>query len=250
MNKQPLFSACLTAATLVVGSFLLTPPVGAQQGATSPTSTAKEEGVSWSGLTSSQRGALAPLQDQWASLSSSTKEKWVGVARRMAAMSPPERERIQGRMASWASLTPVERGQTRIYFQEARSVAPEVRSEQWKRYNELSEDEKRQLSARALPSAATRSVSSARGAAAFSVIDGQAAKVNTTPATSAVLPQRIAPSVVQAQPGATTTLISSRPSPPLHQPAGMPKIGAAPMVASSASETPPRTSTADTPTQP
>jgi hypothetical protein len=34
--------------------------------------------------------------------------------------------------------------------------------------------------------------------------------------------------VVQAQPGATTTLISKRPTPPAHQQAGIPKIAATP----------------------
>lgn len=189
-----------------------------------------EEGVSWGALHASHRMSLAPLEDQWASLSATTKDKWIRVARRMATMKTTERERIQGRMADWARLTPVQRGQARLYFQESRNVAPEIRAEQWKRYNELSDDDKRQLTARAVPPAATRSVSGARGAGStFSVNTGQpATKINTTPIFAAVpLPQRIAPSVVQVQPGATTTLISSRPKPPVHQPAGMPKIGTA-----------------------
>ncbi|MES2887434.1 MAG: DUF3106 domain-containing protein [Pseudomonadota bacterium] len=233
MGKRTL-SPCLLAVLAACG--LASPCLALAQVAPNAvpslsSSSAHEDGVSWTALNASHRTALAPLQDQWTSLSATTKDKWIRVARRMAAMQPTERERIQGRMADWARLTPVQRGQARLYFQEARNVAPEVRSEQWKRYNELSDDEKRQLTARAVPPAATRSVSGARGAGtAFSVNDGQpAAKINTTPTSAAApLPQRIAPSVVQAQPGATTRLISSRPQPPLHQPAGMPKIGAAP----------------------
>jgi hypothetical protein len=41
-------------------------------------------------------------------------------------------------------------------------------------------------------------------------------------------PKVIAPSVVQARPGATTTLITKRPTPPSHQQAGLPKIAATP----------------------
>jgi hypothetical protein len=38
----------------------------------------------------------------------------------------------------------------------------------------------------------------------------------------------VAPTVVQASPGATTTLVTRQPTPPAHQQAGMPKIAATP----------------------
>ncbi len=41
-------------------------------------------------------------------------------------------------------------------------------------------------------------------------------------------PKAVAPTVVQARPGATTTLITKRPTPPRHQQTGMPKIAATP----------------------
>ena len=44
----------------------------------------------------------------------------------------------------------------------------------------------------------------------------------------AVMPRLVAPTVVQAQPGATTTLLSRRATPPAHQQAGLPKIAATP----------------------
>ena len=47
-------------------------------------------------------------------------------------------------------------------------------------------------------------------------------------ASSAAAPKPVAPTVVQAQPGATTTLISKRPAPPAHQQTGLPKIAATP----------------------
>ncbi len=238
-------TARLTLWGLVLASALQSQGILNAQEVRAASAPVVEEGLPWSSLSPQYRTALAPLQPQWASLSSSTKEKWVGVAKRMASMERPERERIQERMADWARLTPVERGQARLHFQEARQVSAEVRSEQWKRYNELSADEKRQLAARAVPPSATSSVSTpVRGARATFFVNDQAAtsKINTTPAPTA-LPKRIAPSVLQAQPGATTTLISSRPQPPAHQPAGMPKIAAVPALprASAALVTPPAT---------
>ena len=41
-------------------------------------------------------------------------------------------------------------------------------------------------------------------------------------------PKPIAPTVLRAGPGATTTLISKRPAPPSHQQTGLPKIAATP----------------------
>ena len=54
-------------------------------------------------------------------------------------------------------------------------------------------------------------------------------KSNVVPnAADAGKPRAIAPTVVQAKPGATTTLISRQPSPPPHQSSGLPKIAATP----------------------
>ncbi len=216
----------LAAGLLATASWGL----AAAQSTTPSAPSSLEDGRTWASLGASTQGVLAPLSNQWPALSASTKEKWIGVAKRMHKMAPAERERVQARMASWASLTPIERGQTRLLFQEALRVAPETRAEQWKRYNELSEDEKRQLAARAVPPTVARQVSSSTGRGAlFSVTEPSrpSGKVNTTPLLSP-LPQGIAPSVIQAQPGASTTLISSKPIPPAHQPAGSPKIAATP----------------------
>jgi hypothetical protein len=40
--------------------------------------------------------------------------------------------------------------------------------------------------------------------------------------------RRVAPTMLQAQPGATTTVISKRAAPPPHQQTGLPKIAASP----------------------
>jgi hypothetical protein len=43
-----------------------------------------------------------------------------------------------------------------------------------------------------------------------------------------VPPKAVAPTIVQAKPGATTNLISRPPKPPNHQQTGLPKIAATP----------------------
>ena len=47
-----------------------------------------------------------------------------------------------------------------------------------------------------------------------------------TPNGSANAPAAVAPTVVKAGTGATTTLVTQRPTPPLHQQSGLPKIAA------------------------
>ena len=55
------------------------------------------------------------------------------------------------------------------------------------------------------------------------------AKSNLVPNPTFTAPPRpVAPSVVQAKPGATTTLITRAPEPPRHQQTGLPKIAATP----------------------
>jgi hypothetical protein len=48
------------------------------------------------------------------------------------------------------------------------------------------------------------------------------------PTTLAAAGKVVAPTVMQAKPGATTTLISRSPSPPPHQQPGLPKVTATP----------------------
>lgn len=195
-----------------------------------PNSTlSKEEGLPWRKLHAQQRSALGPLQPQWVDLSANTKEKWLAVAQRMESMRPSDRQRIQSRMTQWASLSPQERGQTRLQFNEARRVAATTRAEQWKRYNELSDADRQQLASIAVPASPTEPTAAVRHSKPSFLIGEPRTpgKVNTTPASSSGLVKVSTPAVVQARAGATTTLISTPPSPPAHQPAGQPKIGLA-----------------------
>src|SRR6185369_5618321 len=59
--------------------------------------------------------------------------------------------------------------------------------------------------------------------------DSKEAKFNVVPNPALTQPpKQVAPTMVQAAPGATTTLITRRPAPPPHQQTGMPKIAATP----------------------
>ncbi len=217
---------------LCLAATLGTPRPAAAQPAVATQSA--EAGVPWQDLAAQHRAVLRPLEKDWRGIGAEQKQKWVELAARFPALSPEERGRVQARMTEWAQMSPRERGQARINFQEAKQVSPQDRQAQWEAYQALTPEQKRQLAARAapVPREASRQANAvpARPARAGDPLDDTpAAKSNIVPNPAHAQPLRqVAPTVVQAQPGATTTLITKRPVPPAHQQTGLPKIAATP----------------------
>jgi hypothetical protein len=195
-------------------------------GSAASASTPREEGVRWNALSPSQREALAPLEQDWRGIDAVRKQKWIALAARFKTLPPEERARITARMAEWAKLTPAERGQARLRFEEARQLPVPDRSERWRAYQALPTEQREQLAARAATAA-----SAPRDAASKPPRSGRdkEAKFNVVPNPALAQPPRpVAPTLVQAAPGATTTVITRRPTPPPHQQTGMPKIATTP----------------------
>lgn len=191
------------------------------QGSTSRAAAAPVEGVSWSGLSPAQQRALRPLEAEWGRIDSPRRSKWIEIADKFPTMSPSEQARVQNRMAEWAKLTPRERGQARMNFREAQQVPAQERKAKWDEYNALPAEKRQQLAAKATPPA--------RKPATDTAAESSSRKSNVVPNPSyAPKPKAVAPTVAQAQPGATTNLINKRPNPPAHQPAGLPKIAVTP----------------------
>ena len=188
----------------------------------------REEGARWASLTPAQREALAPLEHDWPAIDAPRKQKWIALAARFKTLTPEERSRITARMAEWAKLTPAERGQARMNFEEARQLPAPDRSARWEAYQALPVEQRQQFAARAA-SAASGSRESAGAKPPAQSRDSKEAKFNVVPNPALTLaPKQVAPTMMQASPGATTTLITRRPAPPPHQQTGMPKIAATP----------------------
>jgi Protein of unknown function (DUF3106) len=181
---------------------------------------ATNDGIEWKSLSASQRQALAPLERDWASLDSAQKQKWVELAQRFPRMPAEERSRIQGRMANWARMTPSERGEARLRYLQARRASPDGRGALWEDYQALPTDRKKELAARATVPPQARPPVNKSGS-------GEKSNLVTSPAFP-LPPKPVAPTVIQARPGATTTLVSKLPAPPPHQQVGLPKIAATP----------------------
>jgi hypothetical protein len=184
-------------------------------------------GPGWNQLTPTQREVLKPLQRDWDGIDAPRKQKWLELAARYPKLSPPEQQRMQERMADWARLTPAQRGEVRQSFQEAKQQAGrEERRARWEAYQALPEEERKALASRAAERRAPQD--SRLNNRAARTTEQAKSNIVPNPLHTAPPPKPVAPTVVQARPGATTTLMSKRPSPPAHQQTGLPKIAATP----------------------
>lgn len=183
-------------------------------------------GTSWQNLSPAQQQILAPLAPDWAHMAPNRKAKWLEIAARYPSMPEEIKQRMQQRMADWARLSPEERGQARSNFQETRRLSHEERRDQWEAYKALPKESKDALAARAAHPVTPAASSVNRPAP----LNAQAPKSNIVhPASRTVAPPKaVAPALVQAGPGATTSLVVTPPRPPSHLQTGKPKIDAGP----------------------
>ncbi|MBL8289888.1 MAG: DUF3106 domain-containing protein [Rubrivivax sp.] len=222
---------CFAAAAASPGA------AGTPAGGTTPArAPGTPSGPTWNALSASQQQALAPLRPDWDSIDATRKRKWVEVADRFPAMPADERKRVQERMAAWAALTPAERTRARVQFQETRRIGAEERQAGWQAYQALPEDERKRLAQAAKGKAPARPVAQAQaqaqgpGKAGPSPVSLQPSgpKRNVVVAAPAPRARSVAPTVVQAKPGASTTTVATPAKPPLHHQAGLPKVVATP----------------------
>ncbi len=206
--------------------------IRAQPGGPPPAKPGIEEGVRWNDLKPAQRAALKPLERDWSGIDATRKQKWIEVSGRYQKMSPDEQARMQARMSEWTKLSPQERGAARLNFQEAKQLPAQDRQARWDAYQALPPEKRRELAERAQPPADGARKSAAvvpRNGDGKSGRDVPSPKSNIVPNPAyAAPPKPVAPTVLRAGPGATTTLISKRPAPPSHQQTGLPKIAATP----------------------
>jgi len=202
------------------------PLAKAQQLAPRPTPTvAAEQGPKWPTLTVAQRAALGPLQAEWPSIDTGRKQKWLEVASRFPSMSADDRERVQVRMGEWVRMSPAERGRARLQFQETRQLSPQDRQARWEAYQALPSSERDALAAKGKGS--TEPDKPARSVSPKAATPADAPKRNLVTVAPSPTPNKpVAPTVVQATPGATTTLMSKSATPPPHHQPGLPKIAA------------------------
>lgn len=185
---------------------------------------AQAQGLPWNALTPTQREALDPLRGDWTRLSPDQQQKWLAIADRFRGLPTEERDRLQRRMGNWVDLSPGERDRARQNYQESRRYGGDDRRAQWEAYQALPPERRRELAR----DEDDRRSPQRRGRGYDDDGEREGFKSNLVRPAPEAAPQRVAPSVVQARPGATTTLLSRPAQPPAHQQAGLPKIAATP----------------------
>jgi hypothetical protein len=181
-------------------------------------------GPTWQSLSPQQRATLAPLQNDWASIDAPRKAKWLDIAARYPKLPADEQQRLQARMSEWARMTPSERARARLNYQEAKQLPQQERHDKWQAYQALPEDKRQALATRSSASPQPKLPPGQKPPPEL----GAKRNIVPNPSHSGGPSRPVAPTVVQASPGATTTLVTRQPAPPTHQQAGMPKITATP----------------------
>lgn len=191
---------------------------------------AEDLSPSWASLSPAQKQVLAPLQRDWSGIEPARRQKWLEVAARYPQMPVEERQRLQARMSEWARMTPAQRSAARQQFQEVRRVPDEERQARWQAYQSLPPEERDRLAQSAKPAARARAAETQARAAsqADATNTNSTGKRNIVRAPSQTTPRVVNPGVQQARPGATTTTMTTRATPPLHNQTGLPKVVATP----------------------
>lgn len=191
--------------------------------AAAPAKVATDPGPTWASLTPAQRRSLAPLERDWSTIDAPRKAKWLEIATKLPTMPADEQRRMQERMTEWARMTPAERGQARLSFQEAKQLSPRERQARWEAYQALPAEDRQALADRARP---RNEPPKPAGSAPMVAVPKQSMPASSPRTGTGIKP--IAPTIVQVQPGATTTLINKTPPPSVQARPGPAKIEAQP----------------------
>jgi hypothetical protein len=184
----------------------------------------------WHELAPRQKQALAPLERDWDQLDPAQKSKWLEMAPRFASLPEQEQTRLHERMRDWARLSPTERQQARVGFQVAQQLNTGDRQAKWEAYQALPPEKRQELADKAAQKQQAAKPRPLTGKPTTDLASGPPQpKSNLVPPPSVGLPLKpVAPSVLQAKPGASTVLITQAKTPPSHQQAGQTKIFADP----------------------
>ncbi|MFM2347948.1 MAG: hypothetical protein RL654_2701 [Pseudomonadota bacterium] len=217
------------ACTLALALVSALPPFARPAGAQATLGTTLGGAAGWPQLTPAEQKILLPLRDQWADIEPLRRQKWRDIAAIYPTLPAEQQERLRSRMAEWAKMTPAQRNTARLHFGEVRQVPPTERQARWEAWQQLPEAQRRSIGTQAASAplltgtvpAAVRKTSAAAQAPQI--------KSNIVATPVRTTPQPVAPGTVQAGPGASTRPISkATPTPPRHQPVGLPKIAATP----------------------
>ncbi|WP_413459785.1 DUF3106 domain-containing protein [Herbaspirillum huttiense] len=165
-----------------------------------------ENKLAWANLSPTQHQALEPLTGEWPRMSELQREKWLEIGKRYANMKPEEQQRLHERMRDWVKLTPAQRSAARTNYARAKKLDAEEKHEQWAKYQQLSEEQKKKLAESKLPKRVAKLPTSPSAAAPTIQLPAEALdrSLPVTPAQVPVPAAAPAPAPAQA-PGSQAT---------------------------------------------
>lgn len=108
-------------------------------------------GPGWETLNTPQKMALYPLAERWSLISEAQKRRWLTLASNYPTLSEEEQKKFHDRITDWASLSAQQRNQARLNYAVTNRLARDDKRAQWEAYQALSDEERRELAARAAP---------------------------------------------------------------------------------------------------
>lgn len=140
-----LFPLLVAGTTMVLATNSAPTTTAQQQKSPAQNSNTAVSKPLWASLSAQQKLALAPLSLEWDKIDEVRKKKWLEIAAKYPSMKPDEQTRVQQRIRDWVKLSPEQRMQARENFAQTTQIKPEQKSVQWQQYQQLSEDQKKQL---------------------------------------------------------------------------------------------------------
>jgi Protein of unknown function (DUF3106) len=112
----------------------------------------------WAALSGPQQVALEPLATEWDRMDGLRKKKWLDIANRFSSMKPDEQARVHERMRDWVKMTPEQRRVVRENYTRTKKIEPSQKSQQWEQYQQLPDEQKKELAAQAASARAKKQV--------------------------------------------------------------------------------------------
>lgn len=181
----------------------------------------------WSELTVVQQRILAPLAPEWNGMHELARKKWLQIAQAYPKYTPAQQQRLQTRMADWMKLTPEQRHRARENFQTTKSVPLQKKSEAWQRYQQLPDEQKKELAAAAKAQKRPSAVTALPGGTSLAKDAAKAVHhgARTKPGTTKSAPNPLAP----AKSTATASAPAAAPTPAPAPAAAAPTPASAPV---------------------
>ena len=102
---------------------------------------------SWRRLSSSERQALAPLEQVWPTLGEGARRRWLVIASNFAAKSRATQDRMHARMVQWSKLSSSQRAEARLRYLQTAKLDAQTKRQRWEAYKRTEPGQRQPMAA-------------------------------------------------------------------------------------------------------